>query len=508
MHKKTTALIILDGFGVSKETHGNAQSSASMPFYHSLLEHYSHTTLHASGLPVGLPEHIMGNSEVGHLTLGAGRVLKQSLIRINDAVEDGSFARNKQFLASIHHAKQHGGSIHLLGMLSDGGVHSSMDHLFALIDLCGKQQVDTYIHGFLDGRDTAPSSANIYLEALHNKLSDKPLIHLSTLSGRYFAMDRDHRWDRVELAYYELVGDAEIPRFATYQQALQHAYNQGTTDEFVPPCVIENNTGKQYIQDNDAVIFFNFRTDRPKELTMAFLQDTFPHFDRIQRHNLYFVTMTEYDTSFYTAHVAFPQQPPKNTLPAWLSVCDKTQFHTAETEKYAHVTYFFNGGHEQAVPGETRVMVPSPKVETYDNTPAMSAALVRNEVVQALRSQQYDFLVVNFANPDMVGHTGDISATVKALEVIDGCLKDVVEQLIQGGGQAILTADHGNCEHMIQSDGTKNTAHTTNKVPCIMVSEKKTTLRSGGTLADVAPTLLEMMNLKTPVEMTGSSLMT
>lgn len=505
--KQTTTLIILDGFGISNTGMGDATQKASMPFYHSLLEHYPHTSLKASGEAVGLPVGLMGNSEVGHLTIGAGRVLKQSLVRINDTIADRSFFSNDAFLKAIQHAKQHNSVMHLMGLLSDGGVHSHINHLFALIDLCNEHQVETRIHAFLDGRDVPPKSAKQYLDSLNQKIGNTANIQLSTLAGRYYAMDRDHRWDRVEKAYKTLIGKGK-EQFVSYQEALDYYYGENITDEFIPPCAIDDSGDHPYVHDNDAIIFFNFRTDRPKELSMAFLDSSFKEFPRDKRHNLYFVSMTEYAPEIPVSAIAFPKEVPNNTLPQWLAKHHKTQFHTAETEKYAHVTFFFNGGVEQSVEGEERKLIPSPKVNTYDLKPEMSAIAVKEEVIHALESENYDFIVVNFANPDMVGHTGKMEATIQGLEIIDTCLKEIVSNIQSQRGQAFITADHGNCEEMLLPDGSPSTAHSTNLVPGILISPKECTLHSQGSLADVAPTILALMGLDQPTEMHGKSLIT
>ncbi len=505
-HKQTTALIILDGFGIAPASASNPVTPQTMPFYHALLERYSHSRLQASSSGVGLPEGLMGNSEVGHLTMGAGRVLKTSLVRINDAIEDGSFQSNSAFRTALSHVATHGSSMHLMGLLSDGGIHSSIEHLFALIDLCADAGVPTYIHCFLDGRDTPPKSALTYLRRLEDYIASHESIHISTLGGRYFGMDRDQHWDRVQKAYDALTGVDRSKAFTSAEEAVKVAYMRGQTDEFVEPCMIDLGSDTQFISSDDACIFFNFRTDRPKELTAAFSQPSFEGFERARLENLSFVCMTAYDESYTNVEIAFPPEIPEHTLPSWLATHGRTQFHTAETEKYAHVTYFFNGGVEQPLQGETRKLIPSPKVATYDQQPAMSALAVKDAVLEALRSRNYDFLVVNFANPDMVGHTGNLEATREALATIDTCLREIVETLESLGGNGILTADHGNCEHMQYENGSKHTAHTTSLVPCVLLGATQGILEDG-TLADVAPTILALMDVEKPKEMTGKSLL-
>lgn len=503
--KNTTVLIILDGFGLRKESQNNAVLGASMPFYRQMLQKYSHAALEASEEHVGLPVGQMGTSEVGHLNMGAGRIYKQELVRINDAIDDGSFAKNAAFLGALHHAQKHKSAVHLFGLLSDGGIHASLDHLIALIDMAKQADVPVFLHAFLDGRDTPPQSARKYLQRIQEVIAPYPHIQLSTLSGRYYAMDRDNRWERIQEAYQTITG-AGTTTYKNYEEALAASYTQGITDEFIPPCTLDLGDPRQFVSTEDAVIFYNFRVDRPRELTRAFVDAHFTGFARNLLQDLYFVTMVSYDESIQPVHVAFERQLPKNTLAEWLSIQGKTQFHTAETEKYAHVTHFFNGGVEAPYPGETRVLIPSPKVATYDLQPAMSAPAVAEAVVEALHSRAYDFLVVNFANPDMVGHTGNLEAAEKALEVVDTCLRAIVTTMEHYGDQGILTADHGNCERMAYDDASPHTAHTLNLVPFILMSNEKPTLRPVGALCDVAPTLLELMDLEKPKEMTGESM--
>ena len=498
--------MILDGFGIREEQTANAIELSGMPFYHQMLRDFSHTSLEASHHFVGLPDGQMGTSEVGHLNMGAGRVYKQEIVRINDAIQDGSFFTNTVFSEALRHAEANKKSLHIFGLLSDGGIHASMDHLFALLELCKKTTVPVFIHAFLDGRDAPPKSALKYLEMLEEHLKEAPNVRLSTMSGRYYAMDRDNRWERIEKAYRVLTGENTTTRYATHAEAINDQYAKGVTDEFVEPCVIGEGVPEQFAQDGDAVIFYNFRVDRPRELTRSFTDDSFSHFERKQLKDLFFVTMVSYDETIQNVHVAFAKSSLKNTLAEWLSAQHKTQFHVAETEKYAHVTHFFNGGIEKPFPGETRKLVPSPKVATYDLLPAMSAPMVKDAVLEALASGEYDFLVVNFANPDMVGHTGDLPAVIDALKVIDTCLKEIVEYMLEHDMKGILTSDHGNCEQMAYEDGSPYTAHTTNVVPFIVIDKDKHTLLTQGALCDVAPTVLALMGLEQPEEMTGKSM--
>lgn len=505
MNKNTTALIILDGFGIRENKKANGPEEAGMPFYHSMLREYSHTQLEASHHFVGLPDGQMGTSEVGHLNMGAGRVYKQEIVRINDAIADGTFVKNPAFLDAAAHVAKKGNALHIFGLLSDGGIHSSMQHLFALIDLYANVSVPVYIHAFLDGRDTPPKSALVYLQQLEEKIRSYSHIHLSTLAGRYWAMDRDNRWDRIQKAYETLTGKGSLS-YASYGEAIRDQYEQGVTDEFIPPCSIGSDPS-QFVREGDAVVFFNFRVDRPRELTRAFVDQQFQGFERSAIQNLFFVTMVSYDESITGVHVAFDRQSLTNTLAEWLSKHGRTQFHTAETEKYAHVTHFFNGGVEKPFPGEDRELIPSPKVATYDLAPEMSAEAVKDAVLRALVSGTYDFLVVNFANPDMVGHTGNLEAVKKALGVIDNCLKEIVTFMKSRGMKGAITADHGNCERMAYDDGSPHTAHTTNLVPFILIDSAKPPLRKEGALCDVAPTILDIMGMEKPVEMTGRSLL-
>ena len=509
--KQITALIILDGFGCRKSAEGNAIRADGAKHIMELWNAYPHTQIEASGKAVGLPTGQMGNSEVGHLNIGAGRVVYQELTRITKSIEDGDFFTNAAFLGAVENCKKHGSALHLYGLCSDGGVHSHLTHLYALLELAQKNGLqDVYIHCFMDGRDVPPESGKGYIHALQDMLGKIGCGKIASVMGRYYAMDRDNRFERVEKAYAALVyGEgvqAEDP-----EAAMQASYDAGVTDEFIVPVVImENGAPVGTIRENDSVIFFNFRPDRARELTRAFI---FPEFDGFARRGgyfpLYYVCMTQYDQSFEErVKIAFAPESIENTLGAYLASLGKTQLRIAETEKYAHVTFFFNGGVEAPNPGEDRVLIPSPKVATYDLKPEMSAYEVAAEAVKRVESGKYDVMILNFANPDMVGHTGVMEAAEKAVHAVDACVAEVVEAIRKAGGRAVITADHGNCEQMFAEDGTPFTAHTTNPVPFILVDDarKGAMLKDGGRLCDIAPTLLALMNLPKPEEMTGISL--
>ncbi|MGI6112971.1 MAG: 2,3-bisphosphoglycerate-independent phosphoglycerate mutase [Mahellales bacterium] len=508
---KLAVLIILDGFGISKTENGNAIHNANTPNLNRLMEQYPNTLIHASGLDVGLPNGQMGNSEVGHLNIGAGRIVYQELTRITKDIEEGTFFDKEEFLWAVENVKRHGSSLHLMGLLSDGGVHSHLTHIFALLELAKKHNLKkVYIHCFLDGRDVPPASAKEYVQALEAKMRDLSTGKIATIMGRYYAMDRDNRWERVEKAYRAMVlgeGDTAACAF----DAIDNSYNKNITDEFMIPTVImEDGQPVGKVQENDSIIFFNFRPDRAREITRTFVEK---NFDKFKRPKGYFpvsyVSMTQYDATFTDLEVAYKPQVLDNTLGQYLSSKNLRQLRIAETEKYAHVTFFFNGGVELPNEGEDRVLIPSPKVPTYDLKPEMSAYEVTEEVIKRIKSGEYDVIVLNYANPDMVGHTGVFDAAVKAIETVDECIGRVVNAVLEAGGKAIITADHGNSEQMVDySNESTYTAHTTNTVPFILVDKTNigVKLRQDGRLADIAPTFLEIMGLTKPQEMTGESL--
>jgi 2,3-bisphosphoglycerate-independent phosphoglycerate mutase len=504
--RRPVALIILDGWGSAEPGPGNAITTACTPFFDSLWNEYPHTLLQASGEAVGLPAGVMGNSEVGHLTLGTGRVNYQDLSRINHAIEDGSFFSNPVLGPAMAVAAAAGAGVHLMGLLSDGGVHSAMLHICALVDLakaCGVTRL--YIHAFTDGRDTSPTSGEGYLEVLDAHLKEAGLGKIVTIAGRYYAMDRDKHWDRVKLAYDALVR-GEALRAESASEGIRRSYEEGMTDEFVLPRVVSNDAGAR-ISDGDTVIFFNFRADRTRELTRAFIESDFSGFDRQgPPPNVRYLGMTLYDASFGIP-VAFPDIPPRAPLSRVVSEAGLTQLRIAETEKYAHVTFFFNGGREKPFPGETQVLVPSPRdIETYEQKPQMSAYEVAERFRAILEEEPPHFTVLNFANADMVGHTGDMEAAVQAVEHVDRCLETVVGSLLGRDARVVVTSDHGNAEQMLSAEGGPHTAHTTNAVPLILL-EQGVTLRQGAGLADIAPTVLRLLSLAVPAEMTGSPLL-
>jgi 2,3-bisphosphoglycerate-independent phosphoglycerate mutase len=498
---RPVVLIIRDGWGYnpnSSEDKHNAIKVANTPVDDMLMSEYPNCVIHTSGRAVGLPEGTMGNSEVGHQNLGAGRIVPQESVRLSMAIEDGSFFKNKVFLELIEYIKEHNGRLHLLGLCSDIGVHSLLNHLYGLLDLAKKNNVEnTFIHAFMDGRDSPPDSGAGYLGQIEKKAAQIGVGKIATVMGRFYAMDRDSRWERVQKAY-ECMRFGKGNKAKSSAEAIENSYKNEVTDEFVEPtCIVnEENEPVGMINDGDGVVFFNFRGDRPREITRAFVQDDFKDFTRATKPDIKYVCMTEYDATI-PAPVAFPKPPKmKNILAAYCSSLGLKQFRCAETEKYAHVTFFFNDYTEKPFPGEDRQIVPSPRVRTYDLKPEMSA---------------YDVIVTNFANPDMVGHTGILEAAVKAAETVDECVGKVLDKVKSMGGVAIITADHGNFEQMAEiADGSKpHTAHTVGDAPFIIFDErfKKCKLRQGGSLADVGPTLLEIMGLKQPEEMTGKSLL-
>ncbi|MBE0598874.1 MAG: 2,3-bisphosphoglycerate-independent phosphoglycerate mutase [Desulfuromonadales bacterium] len=508
--KRPVALVILDGWGIEEKCEANAVCLARTPHLDQLFADYPSSRLQASGLAVGLPEGQMGNSEVGHLNIGAGRVVYQELTRISKCIEEGEFFRNPEFLAAIDLVKGSGGKLHLLGLLSDGGVHSHTTHLYALLELAREQGLDRVcIHPFLDGRDTPPRSGIDYLVQLEEKLRQIGVGQVATVMGRYYAMDRDNRWERVEKAYRALT-QGEGVAVASSEEAIHHAYAAGQNDEFVEPRVIHR-SGEPLatVDDGDAVIFFNFRTDRARELTRAFTADSFSGFDRQKCPALVrYVCMTEYDETFRLP-VAYPPETLPNLLGEVVARAGRRQLRIAETEKYAHVTFFFNGGNEVPYEGEDRLLIPSPQeVATYDLKPAMSAVEVTDEVVRRVESGRYDLMVLNYANPDMVGHTGIIAAAVAAMETVDACVGRVVDAVLAAGGCLLVTSDHGNCEQMVDEKGGVQTAHSSNPVPLILVDPDRRQARlRDGILADLAPTILALMGMEKPAEMTGTNLL-
>ena len=502
MNKTPTTLIIMDGFGLRSEASGNAIRTAATPRLDQFFQDFAHTELSASGLDVGLPAGQMGNSEVGHTNTGAGRVVFQDLPRITKSIADGDFFQNPAYLHAMDQCLQNDTSLHLMGLLSDGGVHSHLDHLFALLRMAkDKGLTKVFIHAFLDGRDVSPTSGADFVARTVEACREIGVGRIATVMGRYYAMDRDKRWDRVEQAYDAMVYGEGATFNPVPVAAVKDSYAAGITDEFVEPVVCDS---EGTISDNDSVIFFNFRPDRAREITRALVDPNFDGFTR-QFFPLTFVCNTEYDATMPNVEVAFPRTSVRNGLGEYLSQMGMTQLRIAETEKYAHVTFFFNGGSETVFPGEDRVLVASPKVATYDLQPEMSAHEVADKCVERIESGAYDVIILNFANCDMVGHTGVFDAAVKAVETVDACVGQVVDATLKMGGIAMITADHGNAEQMTEPDGSPMTAHTTNPVPFILCGAG-TELRSGGRLADIAPTILDVMGLACPPEMDGKTL--
>ncbi len=501
--KKRTLLCILDGWGISKDTKYNAVYSAKTPNFDKFMSQMPSTQIHADGLYVGLPEGQMGNSEVGHLNIGAGRIVYQELTRINKSIDDGDFFENEEFMAAINHVKKYNSALHIWGLVSPGGVHSSMKHLKALIKMAADNKIkNVYVHAFLDGRDTPPKSAYLYLQEIEQELKKYNLPPIASIIGRYWAMDRDKRWDRIEKAY-DCLTLGEGIKENNSEEAIENSYKNDVTDEFVKPAVIS----KRRVEDNDAVIFFNYRPDRAREITRAFNDENFNEFKRKKIiKNLYYVCMTQYDETFKTP-VAFKPQSLTNILGDVLDDNNIKQFRTAETEKYAHITFFFNGGVEKSGKLETRALVNSPKVATYDLKPEMSAREVCDNVLKALDDEEYGFILVNFANPDMVGHTGVMEAAIKACETVDECIGKIANKALENNVTMVITADHGNAEWMYnEQTHAPQTAHTTNVVPFIIVSKDKFELNDTGALCDIAPTILEIMGIQKPKEMTGKSI--
>ncbi|MBD3922692.1 2,3-bisphosphoglycerate-independent phosphoglycerate mutase [Paenibacillus sp. PR3] len=504
---KPVALIILDGFGLRNDVVGNAVAQANKPNYDRYWSTYPHTTLTACGEAVGLPEGQMGNSEVGHLNIGAGRIVYQDLTRISKSIRDREFFDNETLVTAVRQAKNSGKKLHLYGLLSDGGVHSHIAHLFALLELAKKEEMnDVYIHAFLDGRDVSPDSAVGYLEQLQAKIAEVGVGRIATVQGRYYAMDRDKRWERTEKSYRAMVY-GEGPQYTDALQAVKESYEKSVMDEFVMPTVIvEDGKPVGLVESEDSVVFFNFRPDRAIQLSQVFTNEDFRGFDRGEQHprNLHFVCLTLFSETV-GGYVAYSPKNLDNTLGEVLVQNGKKQLRIAETEKYPHVTFFFSGGRDVELEGETRILINSPKVATYDLQPEMSAYEVAAAAVAEIEADKHDAIILNFANPDMVGHSGMLEPTIKAVEATDECLGKVVEAVLAKGGVALITADHGNADMVIDENGRPFTAHTTNPVPFI-VTKQGAELREGGILADIAPTILKFLELKQPTEMTGESI--
>ncbi|HLU22744.1 2,3-bisphosphoglycerate-independent phosphoglycerate mutase [Lederbergia graminis] len=506
--KAPVALIILDGFGCRTETMGNAVAQANKPNFDRYWNTFPHNQLTASGEAVGLPEGQMGNSEVGHLNIGAGRIVYQSLTRVNLAIRNGEFVKNDTFQEAINHVKKNGKKLHLFGLLSDGGVHSHIEHLFALLKLAADQDVkDVYIHAFLDGRDVGPKTAEKYIKATQEKIAEYGVGKIATISGRFYSMDRDKRWDRVEKAY-RAMAYGEGPVYSDPLEMIKDSYDHGIFDEFAIPSVMTDADGKPVatVDDEDAVIFYNFRPDRAIQISNVFTNEEFLGFDRGPNmpKNLYFVCMTHFSESV-NGYVAFKTVNLDQTLGQVISENGLSQIRIAETEKYPHVTFFMSGGREETFPGENRILIDSPKVATYDLKPEMSAYEVTEALCEQIENETTDAIILNFANPDMVGHSGMLEPTIKAIEAVDECLGKVVDLILSKGGSAIITADHGNSDEVVTLDGAPMTAHTTNPVP-VIVTKQGVTVRDGGILADLAPTMLDLLGLEKPEAMTGSTL--
>lgn len=511
MRKKPVVLMILDGYGLNQKTEGNAVALAKTPVMDKLMKECPFVKGKASGMAVGLPEGQMGNSEVGHLNMGAGRIVYQELTRITKEIQDGTFFENPALLSAVNNCKENESALHLFGLLSDGGVHSHNTHLYGLLELAKRNGLEkVYVHCFLDGRDTPPASGKEFAESLENEMNKIGVGKIASVMGRYYAMDRDNNWDRVQLAY-DAMTKGEGLTSDSGVNAIQESYDRNETDEFVKPTLVtENGKAVATVKDGDSVIFFNFRPDRAREITRAFCDDDFKGFERGARKQITFVCFSDYDPTIPNKEVAFHKVAVTNTFGEWLAANNLKQARIAETEKYAHVTFFFNGGVEEPNEGEDRVLVNSPKdVATYDLKPQMSAPEVCEKLCQAIRSDKYDVIIINFANPDMVGHTGVLEAAIKAVETVDECVGKAVEAIKEVDGAMFICADHGNAEQLIDSEtGEPFTAHTTNEVPFILVNyDEAYTLREGGCLADIVPTMIQIMEMEQPAEMTGKSLL-
>jgi 2,3-bisphosphoglycerate-independent phosphoglycerate mutase len=509
MTNKKALLVILDGWGFGDKTKRDVISQTETPYWDSLLKNYPYSQLQASGESVGLPDGQMGNSEVGHLNIGAGRVVYQDLVKINIACRDNSILENKEIKDAYTYARKNNKQIHLMGLVSDGGVHSSMEHLLKLTDISKLYGISkTFVHCFMDGRDTDPKSGAGFIKELNEYLKTKSTGQIASIIGRYYAMDRDKRWERVKVAYDLLVNGVGSPA-ENPEEAVEQSYAEGVTDEFIKPIVcVKDGTPVATVQEGDVVIFFNYRNDRAKELTIVLSQQDMPEQGMHTVPNLQYYTMTPYDPTFNNVHILFDKDNVDNTLGEFLSSEKLKQLHIAETEKYAHVTFFFNGGREEPYQGEERILVASPKVATYDLKPEMSAYEVKDQLVDAIRSQKFDYIVVNYANGDMVGHTGIYEAIEKAVKAVDSCLKDTIEAAKANGYESIIIADHGNADYAMNEDSSPNTAHSLNPVPFVYVSENKNAKVKEGKLADVAPSILHILGLQQPKEMTGQNLIT
>ena len=508
MDKRLMMLMILDGFGINENEQGNAVKLAKTPNIDKLMKTCPTTTIYTSGLKVGLPEGQMGNSEVGHTNIGAGRIVYQELTKITKSIEDGDFFSIPEFNKAIENCRKYNSKLHIMGLLSDGGVHSHIRHLYGLLELAKRKDFeDVYVHCFMDGRDTPPASGEGYVAKLEEKMKEKGIGKIASISGRFYAMDRDKRWQRIQKAYDAMV-KGEGVKATSAIQAVESSYQKEIFDEFIEPTVICNgDTPIAKIEPHDSVIFFNFRPDRAREITRTLVDTNFNEFDTRKDLDLCFVCMTPYDETIQNVEIAFKKEQLKNTFGEYISKKGLTQLRIAETEKYAHVTFFFNGGKEEPFKGEDRILVPSPKVETYDMKPEMSAYEVTEKVVDAINAEKYDTIILNFANPDMVGHTGNLEAAEKAIEAVDTCVGKIIEALNKHNGVALITADHGNAEQMIDyKTGEPFTSHTTNPVPLILYGMENVKIKNGK-LADLAPTMLDIMNLEKPKEMTGESLL-